>query len=113
MGGQHRQPVGVMPGARQVVAGGFAGAVGAVGFIGVLLGESGRIGRQRAVHLVGGNVQEAKGRLVGFIQRQPVGAGGFQQAEGADDVGGDEVLLTRSEERRVGKECRSRWSPYH
>ena len=23
------------------------------------------------------------------------------------------VLRTRSEERRVGKECRSRWSPYH
>ena len=23
------------------------------------------------------------------------------------------VILTRSEERRVGKECRSRWSPYH
>ena len=23
------------------------------------------------------------------------------------------ALLTRSEERRVGKECRSRWSPYH
>ena len=23
------------------------------------------------------------------------------------------VLLERSEERRVGKECRSRWSPYH
>ena len=22
-------------------------------------------------------------------------------------------LLGRSEERRVGKECRSRWSPYH
>ena len=22
-------------------------------------------------------------------------------------------LLERSEERRVGKECRSRWSPYH
>ena len=21
--------------------------------------------------------------------------------------------LARSEERRVGKECRSRWSPYH
>src|SRR5260221_10200872 len=30
--------------------------------------------------------------------------------------GKDEALLfrqTRSEERRVGKECRSRWSPYH
>src|SRR5256885_12134788 len=23
------------------------------------------------------------------------------------------VLFARSEERRVGKECRSRWSPYH
>ena len=23
------------------------------------------------------------------------------------------VSLLRSEERRVGKECRSRWSPYH
>src|ERR1051326_8529754 len=23
------------------------------------------------------------------------------------------VIETRSEERRVGKECRSRWSPYH
>ena len=22
-------------------------------------------------------------------------------------------IRTRSEERRVGKECRSRWSPYH
>ena len=24
-----------------------------------------------------------------------------------------DVGLSRSEERRVGKECRSRWSPYH
>ena len=24
-----------------------------------------------------------------------------------------EEVTTRSEERRVGKECRSRWSPYH
>ena len=24
-----------------------------------------------------------------------------------------EVRRIRSEERRVGKECRSRWSPYH
>jgi len=27
--------------------------------------------------------------------------------------GFDAVYLDRSEERRVGKECRSRWSPYH
>src|SRR5690554_40028 len=26
---------------------------------------------------------------------------------------GDPDLRLRSEERRVGKECRSRWSPYH
>ena len=26
---------------------------------------------------------------------------------------GDIPQMTRSEERRVGKECRSRWSPYH
>ena len=25
----------------------------------------------------------------------------------------DNVRVLRSEERRVGKECRSRWSPYH
>jgi len=28
-------------------------------------------------------------------------------------VRGLPVKLVRSEERRVGKECRSRWSPYH
>ena len=35
-----------------------------------------------------------------------------------DSVENPEALVTgfvefRSEERRVGKECRSRWSPYH
>ena len=28
-------------------------------------------------------------------------------------VGAAILLANRSEERRVGKECRSRWSPYH
>src|SRR5256885_6769484 len=28
-------------------------------------------------------------------------------------VGSGEAINERSEERRVGKECRSRWSPYH
>ena len=36
---------------------------------------------------------------------------------GACIVSGDNKILSmgynRSEERRVGKECRSRWSPYH
>ena len=29
------------------------------------------------------------------------------------DERGQIIFLDRSEERRVGKECRSRWSPYH
>ena len=29
------------------------------------------------------------------------------------DIPAIKSLMTRSEERRVGKECRSRWSPYH
>ena len=30
------------------------------------------------------------------------------------DLGDDIAIIEyRSEERRVGKECRSRWSPYH
>ena len=29
------------------------------------------------------------------------------------DVSDVATAVTRSEERRVGKECRSRWSPYH
>ena len=28
-------------------------------------------------------------------------------------VSGEQSVHRRSEERRVGKECRSRWSPYH
>ena len=41
-------------------------------------------------------------------------------AQTVDDIianirqNGDQALIDyRSEERRVGKECRSRWSPYH
>ena len=29
------------------------------------------------------------------------------------EIGSDALCGLRSEERRVGKECRSRWSPYH
>src|SRR5256886_15700763 len=28
-------------------------------------------------------------------------------------IGANNFFMARSEERRVGKECRSRWSPYH
>src|SRR5258708_10405259 len=48
------------------------------------------------------------------------GAEGFGQLPGLQQWGQSLVAWTRvweppcrSEERRVGKECRSRWSPYH
>src|SRR3712207_8160668 len=52
--------------------------------------------------------------------RQPAGDGVHVHAVRAGELvlreARDETLVqqrTRSEERRVGKECRSRWSPYH
>ena len=62
---------------------------------------------------------------------QPAAAGGAAAAEPAPAKDGDSLINLcdmldkplsyarnenqsyRSEERRVGKECRSRWSPYH
>ena len=40
----------------------------------------------------------------------PVPSGTRGTVTHVDDMG---QLQMRSEERRVGKECRSRWSPYH
>ena len=41
----------------------------------------------------------------------------FNEDLGADSLDLFELVMAfedkRSEERRVGKECRSRWSPYH
>ena len=37
----------------------------------------------------------------------------FLHAEMCDNWGYERMAKHRSEERRVGKECRSRWSPYH
>ena len=41
--------------------------------------------------------------------RDSVNAGQLAEETGLDE----RWLQERSEERRVGKECRSRWSPYH
>ena len=37
----------------------------------------------------------------------------FRAHEREEDMGEFTGYPPRSEERRVGKECRSRWSPYH
>ena len=41
------------------------------------------------------------------------GGGGGDTASPAPNTGSPSAATDRSEERRAGKECRSRWSPYH
>src|SRR5258708_40328904 len=45
--------------------------------------------------------------------RDGLARGDYDIAHGAVDNAVAMVEVARSEERRVGKECRSRWSPYH
>ena len=56
-------------------------------------------------------------KLIGVAQDEGdadlAGLGDPHQLEHPGERAGEELELTRSEERRVGKECRSRWSPYH
>ena len=42
-----------------------------------------------------------------------LGGGSRQRELEVVAVVGVDIAQLRSEERRVGKECRSRWSPYH
>jgi hypothetical protein len=92
--GEHRQSVGVVPGAHQVVASRLAGAVRAVGLVTVVFSEGLIVLRQGAVDLVGVDVQETKGSFLGSGQGTPVGPHRFEQAEGAQDISLDEVLGT-------------------
>ena len=49
-----------------------------------------------------------------FVTGRSGGTGlGLAIVQRAVDAHRGLVLVDRSEERRVGKECRSRWSPYH
>src|SRR2546429_1907282 len=57
---------------------------------------------------------EADSRRNVHLTRDAVGADAEQGIEGAVVAWrAAELRRLRSEERRVGKECRSRWSPYH
>ena len=51
-------------------------------------------------------------RRMGYGAMQLAGRDGNKLVWGPPrDIDG--AIAVRSEERRVGKECRSRWSPYH
>ena len=92
VGGEHRQAVGVVVGAHEVVAGGLARRVRAIRFVAMGFSEGGVVFFQRTVDFVGGDVENAEAGLrIGF-KAVPVGANGFKQAEGADDIGLDEVF---------------------
>ena len=60
--------------------------------------------------------------IIGIASNEPVSTAIINslrklEYRGYDSAGiatlSDGILNERSEERRVGKECRSRWSPYH
>ena len=60
--------------------------------------------------------EEAIGLAVKEFPDMAIGAGTVingEQCERALAAGAKFIVSPRSEERRVGKECRSRWSPYH
>ena len=48
-----------------------------------------------------------------FVVSLPTGPATITAFLGAGAEGALGMSVSRSEERRVGKECRSRWSPYH
>src|SRR5256885_12077170 len=58
---------------------------------------------------------EAGGEFIAGEIAILVGIEGFEHNRREEDAGTERrtVVVVRSEERRVGKECRSRWSPYH
>ena len=68
--------------------------------------------RRRAVIL---ETQSCNANAIGFYLHEGLTLTGFDACcYRNDDLDRKEVRLElRSEERRVGKECRSRWSPYH
>ena len=65
-----------------------------------------------AVPYENGNIFQHFGRSEAF-KFYDVDGGAVTAAAVVSTNGSGHGALARSEERRVGKECRSRWSPYH
>ena len=56
-------------------------------------------------HLLLGILRDGEGKAIEILSKLNTNLAAIKQQI--------EAQLKRSEERRVGKECRSRWSPYH
>ncbi|MNI01511.1 hypothetical protein D3C73_543600 [compost metagenome] len=86
-----RETIGARPGLGQVIGCRFRSRIGRARIVGGFFGKQAVIA-ERAVNLVGRNMQKAKCLLLGRIKRQPILAGAFEHGERADDVGVDKVL---------------------
>ena len=84
-------------------------------------GEAMRAGKTKYTPAAG--TRELQQAIIGFYNREF--HANYERSEVAATSGGKQAIFNavvslinpndevRSEERRVGKECRSRWSPYH
>src|SRR6266487_7181439 len=74
------------------------------------------VGRGKALEMIltGMRVPAAEALRIGLVERVVPVSELMPAAQGlARDIAAKAPIALRSEERRVGKECRSRWSPYH
>ena len=71
--------------------------------------SDGMIGQSLA-DAIGSDLEGSFGSMPGAISK---GSAKFGELAAANGMEGTMLKKSRSEERRVGKECRSRWSPYH
>src|ERR1022692_4462763 len=89
-----------------------------IGILAVAAAQNGfvveEVGRRKPRMNVG---QRHVGHYLSHLNRNVLGVERIDLAKGRlgdyDLAIGEVEVIHRSEERRVGKECRSRWSPYH
>src|SRR3712207_3218826 len=115
-----------------IVSGAQTWTVGVTGATGYAGGEVCRLlAGHPDLRLAGVHANSSAGRRLGELQPHLLPYADLEvRPSGADDLAGYDVVVLalphgesaavaarlpadRSAERRVGKECRSRWSPYH
>ena len=79
---------------------------------GIGQGSAVELARAGATVVVSGRRADALSETAALI-KQARGKGEAEAVDTSDKRAVELSAAARSEERRVGKECRSRWSPYH